>query len=58
MVHPFNGNFCIKDTPNASIYPRLCGYSGGGTDYRLCWVGVTSGTETFDGIIKITILNT
>jgi len=54
----FDGNFCTKSTPNGAIYPRLCGFSGTSTDYKLCFIGVPSGTETYDGIIRITILNT
>jgi hypothetical protein len=54
----FDGNFSIKTIPNTSVYPRLCGFSGTSTDFKLCWIGVPAGTETFDGIIRITILNT
>ena len=54
----YNGNFCIADSPANFTKPDLCGYSSGSTDYKLCFPSVAAGTETYTGIIRITILNT
>ncbi len=54
----YDGNFCIADSPANFTKPDLCGYSSTSTDYKLCFPSVTAGTETYTGIIRITILNT
>ncbi len=58
VIPRYNGNFSIAKAPAGLIKPDLCGFSGGGTDYKLCFPSVASGTDTYNGIIKITILNT
>jgi hypothetical protein len=57
-IRHFDGNFSSKDMPGAgTIFPRLCGFSGTSTDFKLCFIGVPAGTETYDGIITITKLD-
>ncbi len=53
-VRHIDGAYIGSDYPSGSVYPRLCGFSGTSTDYKLCWINVPTGTETYDGIITIT----
>jgi hypothetical protein len=52
-----DGAYMGSDYPSGTVYPRLCGYSSTSTDYKLCWIGIPAGTETYDGIITITKLD-
>jgi len=52
-----DGAYIGSDYPSGTVYPRLCGYSSTSTDYKLCWIGIATNTETFDGIITITKLD-
>ena len=52
-----DGAYIGSDYPSGTVYPRLCGFSSTSTDYKLCWIGIPAGTETFDGIITITKLD-
>lgn len=54
----YEGNFAITASPAGFTKPELCGFSSGSTDYKLCFPSVAAGTETYTGIIRITILNT
>ncbi len=57
-VNKYEGNFGIIKSPAGFTKPDLCGFSSGSTDYKLCFPSVATGTETFSGSIRITILNT
>ena len=54
----FDGNFCIASSPANFTKPDLCGFSSTSTDYKLCFPSVAAGTDTYTGIIRITIFNT
>ena len=54
----YTGNFAIVDSPANFTKPDLCGYSTTSTDYKFCFPSVVTGTDTYTGIIRITILNT
>ena len=58
VTQNYDGNFSIASSPAAFTKPVLCGYSSGTTDYKLCFPSVAAGTDTYTGIIRITILNT
>ena len=57
-VNKYEGNFGIIKSPGGFTKPDLCGYSSGSTDYKLCFPSVATGTDTYSGTIRITILNT
>ena len=57
-INRYDGNFSIASSPVGFTKPDLCGYSSTSTDYKLCFPSVPAGTDTYTGIIRITILNT
>ncbi len=58
VMNKYDGNFSIIKSPAGFTKPEICGYSSTSTDYKLCFPSVPSGTDTYSGTIRITILNT
>jgi hypothetical protein len=50
----YDGTFSGAKYPNGQTIPHLCGFSSTTTDFKLCWPGIPSGTETYDGTITLT----
>ncbi len=58
VMNRYDGNFSIIKSPAGFTKPDICGFSSTSTDFKLCFPSVTSGTDTYSGTIRITILNT
>ncbi len=58
VINRYDGNFSIIKSPVGFTKPDVCGFSSTTTDYKLCFPSVASGTDTYSGTIRITILNT
>jgi hypothetical protein len=50
----YDGTFSGAKYPNGQTIPHLCGFSSTTTDFKLCWPGIPSGTETYDGTVTLT----
>ena len=54
VIMHYDGTFSGAKYPSGTTIPRLCGFSNASTDFKLCWIGIPAGTETYDGTITLT----
>jgi hypothetical protein len=54
VIMHYDGTFSGGKYPSGTTIPRICGFSFGGTDFKLCWPGIVSGTETYNGTLTLT----